>query len=119
MSLVEPMYIAGRLRTASRPSSTVMDSAPYVSEFVLTDFLFSLSLRLGFRLVPAAFKWLIATGSSTRAIFVCTFADTFFFLLFVFTALLPLFVLFFVSSDNQEARPWLNQRGLLFVINEH
>src|SRR5688500_13263494 len=29
MSPVEPIYIAGRLRTASRPSKTWIDSAPY------------------------------------------------------------------------------------------
>src|SRR5262245_42574615 len=30
-SPVEPMYMPGRLRTASRPSSTVIESAPYCS----------------------------------------------------------------------------------------
>src|SRR3954451_11006059 len=42
-SPVEPMYIPGRLRTASRPSSTVMDSAPYSCFF---------SATLGHFLVP-------------------------------------------------------------------
>lgn len=36
MSPVEPMYIAGRLRTASRPSKTVIESAPY-SVFALAN----------------------------------------------------------------------------------
>ncbi len=36
-SPVEPMYIPGRLRTASRPSRTVMDDAPY-SFLLLFDF---------------------------------------------------------------------------------
>jgi len=37
MSPVEPIYIAGRFRTASRPSSTVIESALYSVFFALAN----------------------------------------------------------------------------------
>src|SRR5262245_52254986 len=53
MSLVEPIYIAGRLRTASRPSRTVIDAAPYSCVFVLTEFLFFVA---GFEARPSVVR---------------------------------------------------------------
>ena len=48
-SSVSPMYIPGRLRTASRPFSTLMDSAPYRSA--------PLVFRAGFALMLTASFW--------------------------------------------------------------
>src|SRR5664279_5146709 len=46
-SPVEPMYMLGRLRTASRPSNTVMEDAPYSFFFVVTGLLVAPALAHG------------------------------------------------------------------------
>jgi hypothetical protein len=64
---VEPMYMPGRLRTASSPSKIVMESAPYVFGFFFwaaTVGRLSLGLRAG---SPMTLRWFFISLPATRS----------------------------------------------------
>src|ERR1044072_9351568 len=75
--------MAGRLRTASRPSKTVMDFAPYSCDCVLTDLLFLTKGRGKCFLPPALFATCCKYAT-------CCFFDGFFFPLTFFTTFLAM-----------------------------